>query len=432
MKQFKKLILSMFMILSTGLYANTVNMAPIISYLLSDTTQVDLKPAPLPANITIDNAVLQKVIASVFDDTPYSPAIDIQGVIDSGGLTVSVPYTVVNDPVILPAYSTLVTLDALVTEDDEAGIVATFSWTEQEDLPVGSGFFIATITIDDSAGNADGIYNAKQLDIQDDSAGLVATTFPYATDSTGGTGTLTLNIMPGIADRMFGLPDNNGDDATHEFLYLSVTNTTTGKTWLSNNLGANYANMNSPVFDIMQQATASNDHNAYGSLFQWGRKADGHEFITWTNGTTGVGTNGTTATNSDDPINALFIVEGGYPYDWRVYQDSTLWVSESSINNVCPVGYRVPTGGELDSERGSWKSNNSGGALTGTLSIPVPGRRYSGGPNGGKLTYVGERGHYWGSTISGTYSEVLLFYPTGASMSAYARASGMSVRCIKD
>ncbi len=41
MKQFKKLILSMFMILSTGLYANTVNMAPIVSYLLSDTTQVE-------------------------------------------------------------------------------------------------------------------------------------------------------------------------------------------------------------------------------------------------------------------------------------------------------------------------------------------------------------------------------------------------------
>ena len=101
------------------------------------TIDVPINIDPLPTDITIDNAALQKVIASTFDNTPYDPAIDIQGVIDAGGLTVSVPYTVVNAPVTLAAYSTSVTLKASVTQDDESGIVATFAWVEQSALAVG-------------------------------------------------------------------------------------------------------------------------------------------------------------------------------------------------------------------------------------------------------------------------------------------------------
>jgi len=385
-----------------------------------------------PDNITIDNAALQKVVASIFDGTPYVPAIDIQGVIDEGGLTVSVPYTVTTAATTLPAYSTSVTLDASVTEDDEAGIVATFAWAEQVDLPVGSGFFTATITIDDSAGYADGVYRARQLDIQVDAAGVVAATFPYDTDSAGGTGLLTLKILPGIPDRMFGKADNTGNDRTHEFLYLPVTNTATGKTWLSNNLGANYANINDPAFDIEQQATESNDSNAYGSLFQWGRKADGHELITWINGTEGTPVNNnTTAAKSNNPDDALFILGPNSPYDWRVDQNDTLWASESSTNNVCPVGYRLPTGGtdgELDLERQSWASSNTAGALGGELKLPIPGYRNH---SDGTVYKEGANGYYWGSTVSGTNAQRLVL-GTNALMSSFRRAEGYTVRCLKD
>jgi len=383
-------------------------------------------------SITIDNAALKKFIASTYDNTPYNPPIDIQGVIDAGGMTVTVPYTVTAAPTTLEAYSTSVTLDASVTQDGESGIVATFAWAEQTDLPVGSGTFTATITIDDSAGNNDGIYKAKQLDIEDDSAGLVAATFSYPTDSVGATGVLTLKIVAGIPDRMFGLPDNNGDDTTHNFLYLPVTNTTTGKTWLNNNLGANYANVNDPAFNLTQQATASNDYNAYGSLFQWGRKADGHELINWISGSEGAGVNGVTGTKSDDPSDALFITEGDSPYDWRVTQDDTLWANEASINNVCPVGYRLPTGGsggELDLERQSWGSNNAAGALGSELKLPMPGYRTS---SNGTVSDEGTYGRYWGSTVSGTYAQVLGFDGSNASMNGAYRANGFTVRCLKD
>ena len=89
-----------------------------------------------------------------------------------------------------------------------------------------------------------------------------------------------------ILDRSFFKKTNNRFE--HRFVYLPVTNPKTGRTWLNNNLGAEYANKNSSDYNPSQQATASNDYLAYGSLFQWGRKADGHELINWysdTNGT---------------------------------------------------------------------------------------------------------------------------------------------------
>jgi hypothetical protein len=52
-----------------------------------------------------------------------------------------------------------------------------------------------------------------------------------------------------------------------------------GKVWLNNNLGADYSNVSSSSFSPGTQATVYNDYHAYGSLFQWGRPADGHELI---------------------------------------------------------------------------------------------------------------------------------------------------------
>ncbi len=391
---------------------------------------------PLPINLTIDNAALQKWIVSTYDDTPYDPAIDIQGVIGPNGLTISVPYTVVTAPVTLPTRSTSVTLDASVTQDDETGIIATFAWKGKATLPVGSGVFTATITIDDSAG--DGTYYAKKLDIND-SEGLVAATFPYATDSASNEGNLTLKIHPGILDRMFRIADNTDDNTTHELIYAPVTNPTTGKTWLNNNLGANYANMNSSVFDPNKQATVFDDRNAFGSFFQWGRKADGHDLINWENNWANQPTavNGITTSRNDNPLNALFIKRDGGLNDWRINPDNLLWASESSTNNVCPQGYRVPTEEEMNLERLSWESNDAEGALSGSLVLTVTGDRsyYD-----GNLHSYGTYAHYWTSTVSGGKAQYLFFrrgHPDldpalGAYIESAARANGYSVRCIKD
>jgi uncharacterized protein (TIGR02145 family) len=196
---------------------------------------------------------------------------------------------------------------------------------------------------------------------------------------------------------------------------VEVTNPVTGATWMDRNLGANRA------------ATSSTDAEAYGSLFQWGRGADGHQCVNRYAGD-GVTTSNTTATlsSTDTPGHGDFITINGSPYDWRSPQNNNLWQGVNGTNNPCPSGYRLPTDTELNAERLSWSSNNSAGAFASPLKLPL-----AGGSNG-SLYNVGAYGNYWSSTVSSTYSRYLLF--GGGFFSTYAtgRASGHSVRCIKN
>jgi uncharacterized protein (TIGR02145 family) len=358
----------------------------------------------------------------------------------SNGILVKIPYTVANSTVTLPAYSKTFTIASSSTQDGESGIVATFAWPEQSNLAVGSGTFNAYITIDDSASTGgtpnDNVYNAKKLDIDDDIAGLVAATFNYPIDDVGGTGTMTLKIIPGIRDRKFGVVDFDGDE-NHNFLYLPVTNPTTGKTWLNNNLGAAYASVDKPTdygtgcaSDVIQQATSSDDHCAYGSLFQWGRKADGHELIKYSSGSAGAGINGVSSTNADEPTDSKFIKEGSSPYDWRVDQDDALWSGESAANAVCPTGYRLPLNAEFITEYDSWENPNVAGALSSKLKLPIPGDRSYGNAT---IYSEGSNGYYWSSSVSGTKSRYLYLRPSNdADTYSTPRSGGFSVRCIKN
>jgi hypothetical protein len=313
-------------------------------------------------------------------------------------VNVKMSYTVTGSATTLPAYSRTFTINAADTQYGVADIVAKFSRAEQKNLVRGSsGTFKATIT-------TGWTYGAKKLDKDDDTAGIIVAKFSYPIDDAGSTGTATLKIMPGIPDRMFGKPDNNGNTNTHKFLYLPVTNPITGRTWLNNNLGAQYADVDRYNFNPTQQATASNDYKAYGSLFQWGRKADGHELVNWTNGATGNPKQATTNIKSDEPTDVLFIRQGDNPLhvnsDWRRNSNDTLWANESGANNVCPTGYRLPTTGsngtnkEWAVEVGSWHKDGkttSVHALASTLKLPMSGYRHR---YDGSFVYKGTVGYY--------------------------------------
>lgn len=198
------------------------------------------------------------------------------------------------------------------------------------------------------------VYKVKQLEANKEE---VITTFSFSIN--GRVATVTLKVTGGILDRNF---DTTIDGVRkHQFIYVPVSvyagipdrGSHYERTWLNNNLGADYTNVNKKeVFNPIQGAKSKEDYRAFGSLFQWQRPADGHELVNWTS-----------------PITADFtpLVYGLYNNtDWRpkhssfiVARDITRGLSWTTIeverdkayhnlwqdkgaNNPCPEGYYVP------------------------------------------------------------------------------------------
>jgi uncharacterized protein (TIGR02145 family) len=190
---------------------------------------------------------------------------------------------------------------------------------------------------------------------------------------------------------------------------VDVTNPVTGKTWMDRNLGA------------IQAATSSTHENAYGDLYQWGRRSDGHQCRT--SATT------TTLSSTDQPGNGNFILAPNTPSNWRSPQNVNLWQGVNGINNPCPSAYRLPTDAELEAERLSWSLNNSAGAFASTLKLTAASqRRYSDGTLGANA------GYYWSSTVSSSGAIPLFFNGTNANINGATNsiAFGRSVRCLKN
>ena len=203
---------------------------------------------------------------------------------------------------------------------------------------------------------------------------------------------------------------------------VDVTNPATGRTWMDRNLGASRA------------ATAINDSEAYGDLYQWGRPADGHQKRT--SGTTNM------FSVSNQPLHGDFILTSNSPHDWRNPKNDDLWQGVDGMNNPCPIGYRLPTMDEWRSEYESWSSPTLGGAFHSPLKLPSPGRRMYDGTEA-RLIWLGTSGTYWSSTVEifeneATNNSVYLFYIRSEGSMGDAggyvgrRSVGASVRCIKD
>ena len=195
----------------------------------------------------------------------------------------------------------------------------------------------------------------------------------------------------------------------------------TGKVWMDRNLGA------------FRAATAIDDAQSYGSLYQWGRGSDGHQCVNRFSGD-GVTTSSDTSTLSslDTPGHGNYITTSSPPNNWRNPQNLNLWQGVNGTNNPCPNGYRLPTSVELEAERASWVTNNAAGAFASPLKISVAGARsISNYPSA--LQYQNSEGRYWSSTNYNANASNHLYISGGNSSVGYSnRATGDSVRCIKN
>lgn len=139
--------------------------------------------------------------------------------------------------------------------------------------------------------------------------------------------------------------DKHYGDGEHNFIYCAVMGPN-GKKWLNLNLGAEYAKENSPHFNPEAVPTDYNDWKASGSLFQYGRKADGHELVTYqqVNGWWQVKRVHPIISNTVNSINSPKNYVDPYNAYWANDVDdihsslSALW---EGVNNPCPDGYKV-------------------------------------------------------------------------------------------
>ncbi len=202
------------------------------------------------------------------------------------------------------------------------------------------------------------------------------------------------------------------------FTYGTVVGADT-KCWLDRNLGAT------------RVATAYNDSQSYGHLYQWGRYADGHQILT-SSVTTG-------PVSTDTPGSSFVTVANVSPWDWRTPQQ-TLWSGINGTNNPCPSGFRIPTSAEwqtLTNAIVGFTTATCGGSSTcretaagSLLKLPSGGSRaYS----SAELNNLGFNGSYWSSSPNGVYAYNTYFTSTAVyPVNTNNRANGFSVRCIKD
>lgn len=203
-------------------------------------------------------------------------------------------------------------------------------------------------------------------------------------------------------------------------------------TMMDRNLGATSAQMG--------------QEGSYGLLYQWGRKdpflgAYAKESSTKALSTapwpSAVISNQSTGTISYVTEHPMTFVKSNKD-DWQYNPDNTRWQSEKTIYDPCPVGWRVPDGGE----DGVWAVACESFA---DFEVPIPsvtgmtfetifGPEMIWYPASGftvdddRLTDVGVIGSYWSVSDEGG----LFFEDTVKIMMEVSRYYGRSVRCFKE
>ena len=208
------------------------------------------------------------------------------------------------------------------------------------------------------------------------------------------------------------------------------------------------------------------EEGSYGLLYQWGRKdpflgayADTSlvkavSTVSWPSAEVSNQSTGTVKYATEHPMT---FINGNKKQDWQYNPDNTRWQSEKTIYDPCPVGWRVPDGGEdgvWAVARGSFEdfakpSHHKAGinfttdfGQDQTIWYPAAGILEV----NGQLAEVRSQGRYWSANVSNyPYSlsfvaDTIAFTPTVVISDEYSvrpiqrveRNYACSVRCFKE
>lgn len=280
--------------------------------------------------------------------------------------------------------------------------------------------YLGTATVPYTGGNGTG-YSAGTSIASTGVTGLTAT-LQAGTLATGD-GNLTYNITGTASTRGFAsfaisfggqsctMVISSCDFQLGQTPVVAIVSPITGRIWMDRNLGA------------FRAATSSTDESAYGDLYQFGRRTDGHQCRLSSTTTTR-----STTAQVPAPNTRLFTtVSEWYMGSTPPLQD--LWnETNTGVNDVvCPTGYRLPLMAEWDAETATWGTDKEASAFS-NLKLTLGGRRGGGTAN---LLETGINGFYFSGT-AGSGARTLNYTSTTVSTTNASFNTASSVRCIKN
>jgi len=317
----------------------------------------------------------------------------------------------------LDSYAYTVKMDPSLSQEGEDNVYLTFRW----DIPNGTvagpqGYIGAYVTVNDKQGNNDGRFVVRCSALDGSYYGYPLANFAYPVTSAPEYSTFRL-----IASA-YVISDDGGE------IFPPVPGPD-GSFWLKHNLGADYVRVGNPNFNPDAVPTSRQDEHAYGFLWQWGRKADGHQIVTYDTPYHGTAASGVTDAKANDPVNSLFITSSS---DWRVNSNDLLWRDINTPNQVCPKNWRLGTDAEWNSIRGAdGPTGNGFFNAPNFLFLSLAGRRIN--SNGAVAGQGVAFTNYWTSTVRNGVAQTMTLGDTvnipDSSFQGKVKAFGGPVRC---